>query len=304
MNPRTRFLAILAMIAVTLLLGDQAYRRVIEEPTAKRAKELEDVQKRIREAKDRMADAASAKDAIVELERLSLPYDPELARVAYQDWLLGLLKAIDFQQTSVDASTPSPLAITDRLTNKPKEFARKYVVSVRGRGSLQQLTRLLYQFHVSPHLHKIRSVTLSSLSGGQLLDVSLTVEALSLTRCERKGDLASGSSNRLGASSLDDYQVIVRRNLFSEDAASALRHVVLTAVTFDKSGVPNAWFSVGEAEPTQVVVRGDHLSIAAHDIQVIDIQPHLVLIDLDGLLLSLPLGKSVQDVVTPHPSSA
>lgn len=298
MNPRTRILLILAGTMATLWLCDLGYRELIENPAQRRELEITKLQNNIRTAKTKMAEAAPAKDSMAMLEQASLPYDPELARSGYQDWLLGVLKTLDFQQTSIDAGSPASLTVKDIQTKKAKEFAKKYAFSVRGRGSLPQITQFLYEFHRSPHLHKIRSISLNPVQGGQFLDVAISIEALGLTRCERPAALAQGESNRLDSKLMHDYQIIARRNLFAEDGDAALRQTVLTAVTVDKTGQPGAWFSQGESAPTQVVHCGEHLIVADHEIEILDIQPHRVVIDMDGLVVSLPLGKSIHDAVS------
>ena len=63
------------------------------------------------------------------LERISLPYDSELARAAYQDWILDLVQQAKLTNASVDASQPSSVKIKDRDTRKPKEIFLRYTFS-------------------------------------------------------------------------------------------------------------------------------------------------------------------------------
>jgi hypothetical protein len=185
------------------------------------------------------------------------------------------------------------------MNGKPKEIYQKYTFSIRGRGTLQQVTQLLYEFYQGGHIHKITSVALNPIAGGKQIDVSLSIEALGLTRCEREGELSTAKANRLAASDLSAYQSVVHRNLFSQEAAGTLRNVKLTAVTFDRTGTPGAWFSLGPDVQTQVLTRGETLSLPGHQIEVIDIQPRLVLVDVNGQVARLTLGKTIHEALAP-----
>jgi hypothetical protein len=305
MNSRTKLLlATLAVVGVGVF-GDQGYRRFVEGPEKERERESSSLQKQIEAAEETIFTAASAADELMALEHYSLPYDEELARSRYQDWLLALVEGADLQQPSVDAGTPVAVSIKDRGTREQKEIFKRYSFSLRGRGTLQQVTQLMYEFYQGGHLHKIRTLALNPVAGGKQLDVTMGIEALGLTRCEREGELSTATANRLAFDKLDAYQTIVRRNVFSQEGAGVLRNVMLTAVTFDRSGTPGAWFSAGGDAQTQVVHRGESLEIPSHQVEVLDIQPRSVLIEVDGEVIQLALGKTISEMlVASTPASA
>ena len=97
---------------------------------------------------------------------------------------------------------------------------------------------------------------------------------------------------RLAESEFNDYQMIARRNLFARNGASALRDVILEAITIS-DGTAQAWFKNEEGE-VMMLSRGDFLEIAAHRIEIIDIVGDIVLLDLDGRIVSMQAGESVQ----------
>jgi len=297
MNSRTKFLlAAMAVISVALF-GDQGYRRFVEAPAEKREREASRLDKQIKDAEDVIFNSAGAADELLALEQYSLPYDAELARARYQDWLLSLVEKVDLRQPSVDAGIPVAVSIKDRDTRKQREIYKRYSFSLRGRGTLRQVTQLLYEFYQAGHLHKIRSLALNPVSSGQQLDVTMGIEAVGLTRCERESELSTATANRLAFDNLEAYQAIVHRNLFSRDRADALRKAMLTAVTFDRTGIPGAWFSSGAEMQTQIVHRGESLAIPSHQVQVIDIQAQMVLIEVDGAIVRLPLGKTIHETL-------
>ena len=298
MNARTRFLLLGLAVVATGVMADQGYRQFVEQPAQNLAREANRLDKQIKEAEDVIFNSAGSTDELMALEQYSLPYDSELARSLYQDWLLSLVAEVDLQQPSVDAATPVAVSIKDRDTRKSKEVFKRYSFALRGRGSLDQVTQLLYRFYGGGHLHKIRTLALNPVSGGRLLDVNLGIEALGLARCEREDSLSQAKSNRLAFDDLAAYQSIVRRNLFSSEGAVALQQVMLTAVTFDGQGNPGAWFSQTSDVSTQVARRGGRLTIPSHLVQVIDIQPRLVLLDVDGEVRQVSLGETIYQAPT------
>lgn len=293
MNQRTRMLLI-AMVAVGVLLaGDWAYRTLIEAPKSARARQIEQLDTKIRNATDSILESDGATEALDELERLSLPYDPELARARYQDWLLDLVQSVELTGTSVDAGKPAPYSVRDRDTRKPKEVFLRYTFSLRGRGTLQQVARFLHHFYQAGHLHKISSMTLNPVSAGRMIDFTASIEALGLNRCERKAELSGESVQRLVSSDFSDYQSISRRNLFGRYGDDTLSKIVLSGITIASDGTAQAWFDVGDGE-IQVLERGESLEVAAHMIEVIDIVAGQVLLDVNGRVVTLIAGESIE----------
>ena len=297
MNNRSKLLlAALAVVGIGVF-GDQGYRRFVEEPARTREREATKIDNQIKEAEDAIFTSARAADQLLALEQYSLPYDQELARARYQDWLLALVAKVGLRQPSVDAGTPVAMSIRDRGTRQPKEIFKRYSFSMRGHGTLAQVTQLLYEFHQAGHLHKIRSLALNPVADGKQLDVTMSIEALGLSRCEREGQLSTVTAQRLAYNNPEAYQTIARRNLFSQAGADVLRNVTLTAVTFNRTGTPGAWLSTGSETQTQVVHRGESLEIPSHEVRVIDIQSQLVLLEVDGEVVQLSLGKTIHEMM-------
>ena len=295
MNGRTRWLLI-AMLAIgSLWAADAGYRNLIEQPAQERNRQIERLDKQIIQARETIVQNDGAVDQLDELERLSLPYDPELARARYQDWLLDLVQSVELKGSSVDASEPIPFNIRDRDTRKQKEVFLRYSFSLRGRGTLQQVSRFLHHFYQAGHLHKIVSMTLNPVSAGRTIDFSANIEALGLNRCERREELSGESVQRLVFNDFKDYQSISRRNLFARRGDDTLSEIVLSAITIASNGTAQAWFAVGD-DGTQVLERGESLDVTAHMIEVIDIVAGQVLLDVNGRVVTLKAGESIEQV--------
>lgn len=294
MNQRTKFLLMAMSVVAAIWLGDLGYRNLVEGPAADRERELSRVEKSLNETKETIARTANAIEKIELLERISLPFDPELARAAYQDWLLDLVQQAELTNASVDASQPSSVKIKDRDTKKPKEIFLRYTFSLRARGSLQQVSRFLFEFYQGGHLHKISSIAFNPIGGGSEIDFSATIEALGLNRCQRKGELSSETFQRLDSSAFPDYQMIARRNLFARHGDSTLSKVVLSAITIT-DGVVSVWFKDHQGV-TKRLSRGEEMEVAAHHLELIDLVGDKVLVVLDGRPVTLKTGQSLQQV--------
>jgi len=293
MNQRTKILLIALGLVAAFWIADSGYRNLIEEPSRERAQQIERLGEKINEARETIVANAGAGDRLSELERMSLPYDTEFARARYQDWLLDLVQSVELTGASVDAADPVAVSIRDRDTRKPKEIYQRYSFALRGRGTLQQVSRLLHHFYQAGHLHKITSLTMNPVAGGRMIDLSASIEALALTRIDRKEELSGESVNRLASNDFADYQAIARRNLFARHGDDTLSKIVLSAITIASNGTAQAWFAVGDG-PTQVLTRGESLEIPVHAIEVIDIIGSRVLLDVNGRVVSLTAGQSVE----------
>jgi len=151
-------------------------------------------------------------------ESQSLPGDWEVARSLYRAWLLELVDDVKLANPTV-ASGP---ARKERYHTLPS-------FSVRGHGTLEQLKIFLFAFYQTDLLHQIRSLSIRPPAQGNQLDLSMSIEALVLDHIAPDGDdgdqqtvveefrqRCSRVSNRLASDNLEDYDVIDRRNLFSE----------------------------------------------------------------------------------------
>lgn len=235
-NRRKRLLlAGLGLIAV-LYAGDWIHTNWIEEPRDKRRKQIVALQARIKEYDQKYI--ARGQQEIPWLRywySQSLPTNPEVAKSLYRAWLLELGKYVGIAGRTVNAT---------QAVNRGAFYSMNF--SVRGRGNLEQLTQFLYEFYNAGQLHKINSISITPLGKGGVLDLSLVIEALIIPQANRPDQLATGRAYRLASLSLDDYQVIPERNLFSVGGGGAVDPVnqtYLTAVNY-VNDEPQAWFTL------------------------------------------------------------
>ena len=165
----------------------------------------------------------------------SLPSDTEVARSLYQAWLVELVGSAGLSNPNVDSGEPV----------SRKGMYNSLSFSVRGRGTLKQLTKFLFDFYRADHLHQIQSLSLTPVPRLEELDFAISIEALSLDNAAHKDQLSDHVSDRLASEDLADYQSIVERNLFGVGGGGAdeADFAYLTAI-IEVNGQPEAWFTL------------------------------------------------------------
>lgn len=247
----------------------------------------------IKKLEDLIMRGADADERLEIYGQRSLPFDPPIARSKYQDWLGKLVVSNQLTQSSIEVGPGQSVTVKDG--SKKREAFKQYAFTVNATGTLEQVSQFLYDFYDAGHLHKINTMSLSR-SGGRFA-LSIKGEAIGVPSCERKETLTNVVGDRLAKPNFGAYTAIVRRNVFSREVGATLKHIKLSAVTYDKFGVPEAWFKVGINQTTKKLQRDDTLTVSVHELRVIDIQPRSTLIDFDGEVIDLPIGKSLYDVM-------
>ncbi|HAC92132.1 MAG TPA: hypothetical protein DCF63_16125 [Planctomycetaceae bacterium] len=297
MNRRTKWLILGAAVVFGLYFADGLYRSQIEQPTAQLNAELDRLTKELSDSRDAQHQAKKSSQRLVSYHQRALPYDPQLARSAYQDWLLKLVEKHSVKSSAVDASQPKEIDIRSRVNRKKRiAVGHSLMYTLRGQASLAQWTDLLYEFSQAGHLHKIRSLTLNPLGSEGQLDASVTIEVLSLAGATRKDQLSDWPVLATDQPTRQDYDNFVRRNLFARGFAKALYDVQLKAITYDRQGQAEAWFQVAGSGQTQVVKGQQKLGVALHDISVEEILPDRVLIHVNRDPYWISLGQSIGEV--------
>lgn len=291
MNRRTQILLGGLILVGLIMLVDQAgLLTFLDDFGSQHAKALAKVKKQLQVADDLILKGTVAADQLAALEARSLPFDSELARSQYQDWLSSIVKQNELGQSSVEVGLPMAVPIA----GEKKQAYTRYSFSVNGSGTLEQVTRFLFDYYQGPHLQKLNTVRVNPAGRG-LYALSVSGETLCVATCDRKSELSSLPPYRLQQNQFADYEPIVRRNMFSRESGTTLKTVRLTSVTFDKQGLPEAWFKIGPTKTTRKLQRGESLTVTAHHIEVIDIQPKSALLEVDEDVVLLPIGKTVHE---------
>jgi hypothetical protein len=300
MTPRMRWLTIAGLAVFGLYGADSLYRSWIEQPNQLLTAQLDTLTRDI---------AASTDDQMVALKlgkRLdgyaarALPYDAPLARSLYQEWLLNLVEKHQFVSTAVDAAQPVPVEIRSR-TKKGKRVrvGHKITYSLRGQASLAKLAAFLTDFRSAGHLHKIRSLSLNPIGNEGQLDTSLAIEVLSLDASPHKEQLSDLEWVQDSENATSDFSDLVRRNLFARGFAKALNDIQLKAITFNRDGVAEAWFTVDRVGTIKTITAGNQIPIVLHDIAVVEVLADKVLVRVNQDPHWIELGQSIGEVCSP-----
>ena len=276
---------LLGVIAVSFL-GDKAYQSLYAQPLRDKQNRQEALSKELHETKVKIKQAEQKIPRLDTIQARSLPYEIELAISGYRGWLFGLFEEVGLRRTSVDSGQPMRVGkVYDRLT-----------FSVRGSGSLEQVTEFMHRFYSVGHLHKIRSVTFNPTATGRI-DLSMSIEAIALVNANSKDALSTEMSTQLASKHQADYRIISKRNFFSASAGSWLTSTHLTAITKNTDGSFQAWFNAAGVAETLIVDEGGSTRIAGHTIEFVSATTEAASLSIDGDDLQIRIGQSLADAI-------
>jgi len=294
MNPgmRQKLLYGLLGAIVVVMGGDWLYRNFYETPLQERNARTEDLQKSLDRRQLELVKARKVKKQLEAWNARSLPSDTEMARSLYLAWLLERVKAAGIEAPNVDSSA----AVSRRGMYQSLAF------SVRGQGTLDQLTRFLYDFYRADHLHQIQSVGITPLRDRGRLDVSLAIEALVLPDSDRSDRLSENVAPRYAAKSLADYRVIVDRNLFGVGggALDPVSQTWLSGIT-SRNDRPEAWFDLRATNTTVRLSKGQPLEVGDFRGTIVEIAENDVLIESAGERWLISIGENLDQAFAVPP---
>jgi len=249
---------------------------------------------------------------LAEWRKLSLPSDTEVARSLYQAWLLQVV--VDYVKLDSPSVTPG-----EPVSRQGRFYAIPF--SVRGRGTLEQLTQFLFAFYRTDLLHQIRSLHLTPLGNSKQLDLAISIETLvlpgagpeldkDLAEEERQETIiadfqqrASRVSKRLTSltlaeytpPTLADYQPIAQRNLFGVGSdPDPTDYAYLTFINM-VNGEPEVWFTLRATGETLKLGKGDRLRIGNFSGTIAEIEGSDVILESEGERWLLTLGEKLTD---------
>jgi hypothetical protein len=146
----------------------------------------------------------SVADRMQIYERRALPANLETARTLYQTWLLNSVTEVGFDEVNVVAIAP----------HSKEGVYQQLAFTVSAHGDLRQLIRFLYKFYSVDYLHRLRRLQARRITDSRQLDLSLSIEALSLPTATESQQLSPAPGQRLAQADLDAYmRPITERNL-------------------------------------------------------------------------------------------
>jgi hypothetical protein len=203
MTQRERILAIAVggmLVMLAFWWGFDKYRTAIKQRTNKLAT-LDQDQMKLRE---QILQGHLADRQMTEYMLRSLPGNAERARSVYQQWLLetGLKHKID--DLNVDPTTAMPVG----------DLYQRLSFRVSGKGSMPDLSHLLYDFYSKDYLHLIRELTIRKVKNQEDLTIEMSIDAIALLETASDAKPPEGSSWRVRGDVAAYRDPIMNRNFF------------------------------------------------------------------------------------------
>ncbi len=296
MNRRTLLLLIGAIAVGGIYFADQAYRTWYEQPLDRLESRLEGLRLRERRAGTTQAEARRDVRRLDAYAAMSLPFDLEKAQSAYQAWLLSLVAEHQMTQAAVDPGQARGVEVRNRTRRGTRQVATRLPFTLRAKTDLVRLTAFLADFEQAGHLHKITSLAINPIGSGTEIDLTVSIEALSIGACEREADLSTLTWNR-NVSPPESFAILARRNPFARGFSKALTDTRLTAITYGSDGEAEGWFRVGDESRTRSARSGQSLELDLVRVEVIDILPERLLVRIDGQTAWLSIGGSLEQAL-------
>ncbi|WP_254510036.1 hypothetical protein [Anatilimnocola floriformis] len=148
----------------------------------------------------------AAAKKIREYEARSLPPKADLSRSLYQHWLLTTAHEAGFHDQVV---TPGPQRVVP-------DIYTQLTFNMTGKARYEQVVKFLDDIYRIDLLHRVTRLSLKPIKDSKELDVSLTLDAVSVKTAPDASALHSRPSKRLKHDSAEKYQLaIVGRNIFA-----------------------------------------------------------------------------------------
>jgi len=261
---------------------------------AQRAALVAEVQKK----KNRLLSARRAPEILQRRRERSLPAAPEIAQSRYEMWL-------------------RQLATTARLSDAKISYrSRQHVgdvyyalrFSLRAKGTIADLTEFLHGFYSAGYLHQIIGLTITPNDNGAMLDVNMTVDALSLAGAAAKDKLPPADPQRALAK-LDVYrEKIAGRNIFAPfapvvpqmrtaappETVDPLKFTELNGIV-SVGNRQQVWINAKLTDDHYELFEGEEVEISTVKCKVLRIGQRDAEIEIDGKRYLVSYGKSLRD---------
>jgi len=203
MNARERILAVSISLLLIVVGGYFLFDR-LEQGLSNRRQQIDKLEQQVVTLERRVRSGKQADARWVGYREQSLPADHELARSLYQKWLLKEIDAIGMSGVTING-VPA--------TSRGDAF-HLHAFKITCKGNIEQLTKWLHQFYSVDILHRLRQLTIKPQSDSKLLDLTISLEAVSLVDAD-VSELPTRASRRLQREGIAPYvEAIIGRNLF------------------------------------------------------------------------------------------
>lgn len=271
-----------------------AYKTQYREPRTRLGGEIAKLKKEIEAGKGNLARWNQESAQNIGYFYRSLPRQPNDARSQYSFWLLELLQYCGVEGADVNSNNPTRAV-----------YGVNFQFNVRGTCSLEQFTRLLFEFYFASYLHRITAMSLAPVDGkeGQVR-FAMTVNALRLRQRQEQDPYPPQSQlppsfpfRRLYSDKLDDYRLIVDRNMMQAAKGGVDRadYTFLTAINA-VDDVPEIWLTCRTDDMVTKVKVGEPVRIGSFRGKVVEIVGQEdVVFERNGMRWLVALGECLNE---------
>ncbi|MDR3197838.1 MAG: hypothetical protein LBU34_08235 [Planctomycetaceae bacterium] len=207
---RERFLLVMAGVVFLIIMVPVFYRFFITEIGSLR-KDRNRFKTEIEKYENDVKHKTEIKDRLDHFIARSLPSKDDFAKSLYQNYLMDLAAETGIRESRID---PGSVAV---VKTQNKTHYNKYTFTLHGKGSLDKVAEFLRRFDKADYLHLIRKVLPRPIKNSREMDVSITIEALSLPQARSNRTLPKIDEQQLAVTDDDKAMLkrITERSLFS-----------------------------------------------------------------------------------------
>ena len=249
----------------------------------------------------RLARNAIARGQLAEKEHRtwqaqSLPTDPDVAQSLYHDWL---------RQQISEAGLEVKELSSKQSTMAQSKYYKQLTFTIEAEGKVDALTKFLYSFYQSGHLHRISKATLTPTDGREKLALFLIVDAISLPDCDRSDRLTDAASSLKLPSQDELEEKIVSRNIFAvyqptqDETVAAAESDSEAAQAFVSSmteGLEGWRMSILMRESGKILYfsEGDEIAVGQFKGTIHKLDGRKVIVSTDTERLQIRLGENLK----------
>jgi hypothetical protein len=313
---REAVFAAITGILLAILAGRSLFSELFG--TGRQLRQLRaNVQQQVERLEKRLARTKNLQAQLADFGKRSLPANSARARSLYGNWILERAKASGWQNTFLEIGDA-----------RAGGFYQSLRFTLKGEATWEGLARFLYSFYSTPFLHKIRMLSIQPKERSSLLEVNLSVEALSLNDALQQDTLPQLAARSLPAGDVKVYaQALSQRNLFAAYSPpppspprppiaisppsspplpppfDASRFAYLTAIV----GSPDrleAWIHSRTEGKTYVLREGDVFQIGLLRGKLARLELRSAEIEAEGRRWRVGIGESLRSQVLLAPTSS
>jgi Putative Ig domain len=212
MTPREKVLSIGVGVALTVAVGSYAWSTIQKGFAVKQAR-VDQLRSDIMKRDTAITDGLMDRNKLTAITPMSLPSNSEQAVADYNEWIIDWLAKAKLASPKQTYIGETPEYNVD--TQKKRVYSR-FKFQVSGRGTIENLTNLLYDYYQKNYLHRISQLKIALVPReAYQLDFTLVTEVLALDVASKTQPVPTGTSHRVKKSLAEYSDEIVGRNLFS-----------------------------------------------------------------------------------------